>query len=63
MLYLLKSYASRVLTWELLVACLPSPQLLLAICIISRSTFAASKIRISQEQMTPTTNALPGVAH
>lgn len=32
------------------------------IYVISRSTFATSKIRISQLQFSPTANALPGVA-
>lgn len=57
-----KVNSSGVLTWESLVACLSSPQLLQAMHIISRSTFASPKIRISQQQISPTTNALPGVA-
>lgn len=57
-----KVNSSDVLTWESLVACLSSPQLLQAMHIISRSTFASPKIRVSQQQISPTTNALPGVA-
>lgn len=39
------------------------PMLLHAVYIVSRSTVATSKIHISQQQVSPTTNALPGVAH